>query len=735
MVLMFEVGIDAWCLYACDWRERQLRHSIFTAGRRVLSWVRSVPCASVPNHTQPLHHHSVKSDGTMSFVVDQIRRIDGALDRLQLSSTRAGESFSTLSAAEAHDPDKTARIAHLQNLIKSLSTTASAKSSLVPGDRIVETLNRANFSSSCTTCAQWFAQDDDSNGSNGSSGNDALGNDASYEHELEWLLLSKATTQAYGEVLNTILEQTIPLEDDIWYWDDSLSTYRFAGLYSIQTSPLRLWKWSQEIYHDVRSKGGQTADGWRQFYGLVKQSVQERSVANIQRRVISPLALIRNEGRRKRAALKKIRLINANALGVLLGEGLSNENIHDEGLHSPHPFGTQDNKHKWKAVVSKSIALMDAVIQTVSTAEISVDKFDESVAGITQEDQYYELHEASAGQAATTLKPADVADRLRYLLRHALPTYKSSFNAVVKDNGRPCRLVRYWLPATVFLLSSTTLLRIVVHRQEEIKTWIRELGQTVIDFWTNWVVEPTKKVIGTIRHDEDSEVSIMSKRSLESDRASLERMVVDFAVKNPDGPALNESQIADIRAKVREGDLTTVLKSYEKDIQSPVKGAIVGNLASALLIQVQKTKVDVELAMSGIDSILKSQELLFGFIGLTPGVLVSIGVYRWLRGVFSSRKGVQQWAKQGQLLLILRNTDRILTAARPTEFGEMSYQDHGLLLCEVHLLRQAASGVLPRRIFHEFLVEIDELVDVRSGLERQQKVVERIRWAYSKWFT
>jgi nuclear-control-of-ATPase protein 2 len=145
--------------------------------------------------------------------------------------------------------------------------------------------------------------------------------------------------------------------------------------------------------------------------------------------------------------------------------------------------------------------------------------------------------------------------------------------------------------------------------------------------------------------------------------------------------------------------------------------------------------VDVEVAMSGIDSILKSQELLFGFIGLTPGVLVSIGVYRWLRGVFSSRKGVQQWARQGKLLLILRNIDRILTSATPTDFGEISYKDHGLLLCEVHLLRQAASGILPRRIFHDFLVEVDELVDVRSGLERQQKVVERIRWAYSKWLT
>jgi len=651
-----------------------------------------------------------------------VRRIDSQLDRLQLSATRAG-SFS-ITAEEAHNPTKTSRIAHLQNLIKSLSTTASSKHSLVPVARISEALQRANIASSYE--------------------------DASYEHELEWLLVSKATTQVYGQVLSTILEQTIPLEDDLWYWDDILSTYRFAGLYSIQTSPVRVWKWSQEIYHDVLSRGGQVADGWSQFYGLVKDAVQERSIANIQRRVVSPLALVRNEGRKKRAALRKIRLINANALGVLLGEGLGNEryvisslrgtavanlsSVHDDGTQSPTLLGTQSG-HRWKSVMSKNIALMDAVIQSVNTAELSVDKFDDSVASITQDDQFYSLHEPTGERTASTLKPADVAERLQYLLRDALPTYTSNFNAVVKENGRPSLVIRYWLPATMLLVSSTTILRIFVNRKEEILTWVRELGQTVIDFWTNWVVEPAMRIIGTIRHNEDSEVSIMSKRSLESDRASLERMVVDFAVKNPEGPALNETQIADIRAKVREGDLTTVLRSYEKDIQSPVKGAIVGNLASALLIQVQKTKVDVEVAMSGIDSILKSQELLFGFIGLTPGVLVSIGVYRYLRGVFSSRKGVQMWARQGRMLLILRNIDRILTSATATEDGEISYKDHGLLLCEVHLLRQAASGILPRRIFHDLLVEIDELVDVRSGLQRQQKVVERIRWAYSKWFT
>ncbi|KAF2006931.1 NCA2-domain-containing protein [Amniculicola lignicola CBS 123094] len=656
----------------------------------------------------------------MSFVVDQVRRIDSQLDRLQLSTTRPGDSFS-ITAEEAHDPAKAARIAQLQSLIKSLSATASSSSSLVPVWRIKFILEQARISSTCSTCADLFSDE-------GLGGDQQA--DTSYEHELEWLLLSKATAQTYGEVLNTILEQTIPLEDDIWYWDDVLSTYRYAGLYSVQTSPIRLYNWSLDIYHDVRSRGGAVANGWRQFYDLVKDAVKERSIADIQRRVVSPLALVRNEGRRKRAALKRTRLINANALGVLLGEGLSNESIHEDGLQSPGNLATRDHKHRWKSTVAKSIALMDAVLLNVNDAELMVDKFDDAVASTTQDDHYYELHETSGERTVMSLRPADVTERLLNLLTEGLPGYSSNFRAVVKKNGRPSPLIRYWLPAAILLVSSTTILRMAVNRKEEILTWIRELGTTVIDFWSNWVVEPSKKVLGTIRHDESSEVSILSKRSLEGDRESLERMVVDFAVAN--SGSLNESQINDIRFKVREGDLTTVLKAYEKDMQKPVWGAIRGNLISALLIQVQKTKVDVEVAMSGIDSILKSQELLFGFIGLTPGLFVTIGVYRWFGGIFSNRSTMQKWAKEGQLLLILRNIDRILVGATPTEFGEIAYKDHGLLLCEVHLLRQEANNILPRRIFHDFLQEIDELVDVRTGLERQQKVVDRIRWAYSK---
>src|SRR5439155_1779728 len=132
-------------------------------------------------------------------------------------------------------------------------------------------------------------------------------------------------------------------------------------------------------------------------------------------------------------------------------------------------------------------------------------------------------------------------------------------------------------------------------------------------------------------------------RSLKADMESLERMVIDFAIDNPATSApdnaanvtrLSDEQVVVLRSNIKEGDITPVLKVYERDLKKPISGAIRGELVRALLIQIQKTKVDVEVAISGIDSLLKSQELVFGFVGLTPGVLVCIGTFRYLRSAW-----------------------------------------------------------------------------------------------------
>lgn len=332
-------------------------------------------------------------------------------------------------------------------------------------------------------------------------------------------------------------------------------------------------------------------------------------------------------------------------------------------------------------------------------------------------------------------RPAQIALRLQQLLNVHMPAHVASSRQASSVYGRPSRLVRYWLPTTVLLLSGSTILAIIVKRKAEIRTWIKEAGTTAVDFWYNWVVEPVRKVIGTIRHDKDSEIAIMSKQSLQGDKASLERMVVDFAMDNPDtstGKRYTDIQLANVRAKVREGDLTPVLKAYEKDLRRPFMGSVRGDLIRALLIQIQKTKVDVEIAIGGIDNLLKSQELVFGCIGITPGVLVCIGLYQWLGGIFSGRRGKVQGQKRGSMIRVLRNIDRILTAST-AQSNILSYKEHGLLLCEVHVLRQRVARVLPVRINHEFLEEVHDLVELRTGVERQLRVVERIRWAYANY--
>ena len=672
----------------------------------------------------------------MSFVLDQVRRIDAQLDRVQLANLPSATSptVSRAAASSIDEPPKpSTRLLALQTSIRGLTPSASGPRALLKPPQIQFLLSALSDQPDAPLAV---AEEDRES-------------KEPYETELEWLLVSKATTQTYGHVLNSILDQTVAIADDVWYWDEVLGSRRYSALYGIQISPFQFWHWTSSVWDDVKARGGNFSvrgarqdatdtlgERWQKFYGLVKQVVRERSVAEVRKQVLSPVTRLRGEVRQKQAALKKVRLRNANALGVLLGEGLANESVHGGVLASPKA------QHRWKSSVARNVALMEAVLAKVNDIETPVEKFDAAIAELTDDDPMYgvEVYEGDDVEGGVSVQPQAVAQRLTRVLAMALPQYATSTTTLVRQHGKPSRIVRYWLPLTVGILSSSTILRILVNRRAEILQWTRDLGSTVIDFWRNWVVEPTRKVIKTIRHDEGSEVSIMSKRSLEGDRDSLERMVVDFAVDNPadatgSSSKLTEAEIADIAAKVREGDLTPVLKAYERDLASPFMGTVRGNLIRALLIQIQKTKVDVEVAMGGIDSLLKSQELVFGFVGLTPGILVTYFAIHYLRSSFAEKSGSKAARKQGKMLRQLRNIDRILTNSTPTEYGELYYKDQGLLLCEVHVLRQAAERAMPNEIYKEFSEDAEELCDVRVGAEKQKKIATRIRWAYARYLS
>jgi nuclear-control-of-ATPase protein 2 len=654
----------------------------------------------------------------------QVRRLDAQLDRIPF--TRLANPGHDELAAQASTRLDSPRVKDLLRIIKTLSTN-TASQPVLPVRRLQDLLVQSRLVA------------------------DSSDDPSLNEHvdELEWLLVSKATVQTYGVIMDTFLDQIIPLSDHIWYWDDIMASRSYSTIYMVQTSPWRFWAWTQDIYQDSKDRfrrrsvtsgeiseqrvGGSISTGisqrWRQFYAIVRESIRERSLGNVQRRIMSPPAVARAEARKKQSKLKKLREMTSSGLGLLIDEGLAfGVNGSDDGKSDI--IMSQDQE--WKGVVERSVALMDMVLQDVLTLESGVDEFEDKVFAGVEEDPELSIQ----AEEDDSNRPSVVAKRLHTLLETQLPTHLKAAERLVAENGRPSKLVRYWLPATALLLSSTTILRIFVNRRQELLEWITDLGATVRDFWVNWVVEPTRKVIGTIRHDSSSEIAIMSKDSLKADRDSLERMVVEFARDNPTVAAgassLSESQVADIRAKVKEGDVTPILRAYEKDLRTPFMGAIRGDLVRTLLIQVQKTKVDVEVAMAGIDALLKSQELVFGFVGLTPGVLVSIGLLQYMRAQFGGRKGFRKERASGKCVRVLRNIDRILSEARPSPNNLLVYKDHGMLVCEVHVLRRLAHSLLPKDVEKDFLEDVEDLANLK-GIQSQLRALDRIRWAYSKW--
>lgn len=617
------------------------------------------------------------------------------------------------------------RVSNLLRIVKRLSSTSTA---VLPGARIKDLLHESGLASTDVQPASLEAK-------------------SQYESEVEWLLVSKATTQTYGLILNILLDDIIPLSQDIWYWDQVLSSYSYSSLYALQTSPLRWWHWSTDIYRESSLRStlrrrtslftrapqlstDSLSQRWSRFYGIVRETVMERSLKDVQHKMFSTVSLCRSEAKHKQNQLKKLREMTASGLGVLIDEGLS-FGIDDD------KSDVQDHGMEWKGVVERSVALMDMVMQDVSTLDHRVSDFEDKVFAGVEQDPDLSIHAEDM-----VSKPAVMARRLLHLLEARIPGHLAATSKVVTENGRPSRLVRYWLPAGMLLISSSTILRILVNRKADILNWIRDLGVTTRDFWFNWVVEPVRKVIGTIRHDSQSEIAIMSRDSLKADRESLERMVVDFAMDKPSlagadpSSPLSEAQISDIRAKVKEGDVTPVLKAYEHDLKQPFVGAVRGDLVRSLLIQVQKTKVDLEVAISGIDALLKSQELVFGFVGLTPGILVSMFVLSYLRGVLlGNRRGLRRRGERvGRCVRTLRNIDRIFSEATPSQNNLLSYKDHGLLVTEVHILRNLVreSRLMPREIEGEFLEDLDDLANVK-GIGIQVRALERIRWAYAKW--
>ncbi|KAK2465265.1 hypothetical protein APHAL10511_002619 [Amanita phalloides] len=300
---------------------------------------------------------------------------------------------------------------------------------------------------------------------------------------------------------------------------------------------------------------------------------------------------------------------------------------------------------------------------------------------------------------------------------------------------RPSKFVQLW--PKLFLLPPLCIyaLRSAYASRATIAQVLTDAGETVVGFIRGWLIDPLKDVLRTVRAGGEDGV-IVQREAVAADFDSLERMALSLA---KDELHYGPNQLQEFSQQIRVGDLTPILELYEEDIKHPLKSVLLGRLLRSVFIQVQKAKVDIDQTLTGIDRLLKSQELTFAFVGVAPAFAIVYLVGGSLVTLYSSGRGHGKYggkAKRSGVWVDMRRIERLLisqpggqkadkTAESPTTIAPLI---SGLLLLAVARLRMYAETHLPvgSRAREGFLEDVTDLEDPDLGRREKIFVLDRM---------
>ncbi|KAK6459932.1 ATP synthase regulation protein NCA2-domain-containing protein [Scheffersomyces coipomensis] len=307
------------------------------------------------------------------------------------------------------------------------------------------------------------------------------------------------------------------------------------------------------------------------------------------------------------------------------------------------------------------------------------------------------------------------------------------FNTTINQQSNiPSVLARYWPVILIGLLYGPSQSFKLYSNRYEILNWIKfNIYDTTIGFFKNWVIKPVNEVLDTLRSDDS--LSITTKESLKSDLDSLERMMLEFVQDNAT-TSTTDINPADIHNAIQNGDLTLVMNQYESQIRTPIKSLVKGNLIRSILIQIQKTKVDGGYAINGIDKILKSQQLVFGFVSLSPSLIILYQLYTYL----TSSKPIFINGKQVNVICLksLNNIENLLILLNQhhQDDEESANNYEGQLLIEIINLIVIADYIIPKPLKSDWIKDLNELNNNEFDIDIKLKLIGKIWNVYGAYF-
>ncbi|KAK4855941.1 hypothetical protein QYF36_012535 [Acer negundo] len=232
---------------------------------------------------------------------------------------------------------------------------------------------------------------------------------------------------------------------------------------------------------------------------------------------------------------------------------------------------------------------------------------------------------------------------------------------VVVKHQKPSKMTLYWIHYTCGAIGlSACSIWLVRHSSlmgsPDLENWIREAKDSTLGFFSDHVEQPLLSIRDELfetfrkRHK-----GMMDLEEVQLTSNSLHRMLLAFS-EHTKGQKFPEN------ASDQEL-LEIVMSRYEKELMHPIQNLLSGELARALLIQVQKLKLDIETAMLELNQILRANEINFAILAALPAFFLSLFLLMLVRAWFkqdSRAEGRGRVARIQRRLLIVEVEKRII---------------------------------------------------------------------------
>ncbi|KAJ9146623.1 hypothetical protein P3X46_028862 [Hevea brasiliensis] len=254
----------------------------------------------------------------------------------------------------------------------------------------------------------------------------------------------------------------------------------------------------------------------------------------------------------------------------------------------------------------------------------------------------------------------EIADAIN-LVNKNIQKLGSYLSIIVAKHQKPKKVTQYWIPYTCGAVGlSVCSMWLLRHSRlmgsPDIDNWIRDAKDSTVSFFNEHVEQPLLSIRDELfdtfrkRHK-----GVMEIEEVQLTANSLHRMLLAFSEQTK-GQKFPEN------ASDQEM-LEIVMARYEKELMHPIQNLLSGELARALLIQVQKLKLDIETAMLELDQILKANEINFAILAALPAFFLSIILLMLVRAWFkqdTKAEGRGRIARRQRRLLLVEVEKRIL---------------------------------------------------------------------------